>query len=103
MSSSCMCCLIGLDRLRPAAESGGARGWPSHLASRERRQSCTRSQGHLKPQNRTVLRATLMWSLQGAALAIGQWDGERDAELLTDAPGDVPVAGQVFGHQDVTR
>src|SRR5262245_5902555 len=36
-----------------------------------------------------------------AALAIGQGNGERDAELLTDAPGDVPVAGQVFSYQDV--
>ncbi len=34
-------------------------------------------------------------------LAIGQWNGERDAELLADAPGDVPVAGQIFGHQDI--
>ncbi len=36
-----------------------------------------------------------------AALAIGQGNGERDAELLTDAPGDVPVAGQVFSYQNV--
>jgi len=36
-----------------------------------------------------------------AALALGQWNGERDAECLADAPGDVPMAGQVFGHQHV--
>ena len=36
-----------------------------------------------------------------AALALGQWNGERDAECLTDAPGDVPMAGQVFGDQHV--
>jgi len=33
---------------------------------------------------------------------IGQGNGERDAELLADATDDVTVAGQVFGHQDVT-
>jgi hypothetical protein len=36
-----------------------------------------------------------------AALALGQWNGERDAEFLADAPGDVPMAGQVFSHQHV--
>ena len=36
-----------------------------------------------------------------APLAFGQWNGERDTELLADAPGDVPVASQVFGHQHV--
>ncbi len=41
------------------------------------------------------------WSLPCAALAIGQGNGERDAQLLTDAPGDVPVAGQIFSYQDV--
>ena len=41
------------------------------------------------------------WCVRCAALALGQWNGERDAECLADAPGDVPMAGQVFGDQHV--
>ena len=41
------------------------------------------------------------WCVQRAALALGQWNGERDAEFLADAPGNVSMAGQVFSHQHV--
>src|SRR5215813_5260874 len=102
MSSLYIGCLIGSDCLRPQQQGGGARDWPSHPASGAQRPSCPRSQGHLRPRNHAVLRATLTWSWPGATLALGQWNGERDTDLLTDAPGDVPVAGHVFGHQHVT-
>ena len=57
-----------------------------------------------------IARLSTRWPLGGrlpvlvqrAALALGQWNGERDAECLADAPDDVPMAGQVFGHRHVT-
>ena len=88
-----------VDRLRPAAEAeapelavGSPVGNGGNLAELKAIAGLT-----------TGSAAPLTWSWPGAALAIGQWDGERDAEFRTDAPGDVPVAGQVFGHQDVAR
>ena len=36
-----------------------------------------------------------------ATLAIGQGNGEGDADLLAEAPGDMPVPRQVFGHEHV--
>src|SRR5215471_9219962 len=50
---------------------------------------------------RTMRCDTVLIRACACALAIGQGNGERDAELLTDAPGDVPVASQVFSYQDV--
>jgi hypothetical protein len=38
-----------------------------------------------------------------ADLAIGEGNGEGDADRLAEAPGDVPVPRQVFGHQHVAR
>ena len=55
------------------------------------------------PHNQAVRRATPPGALPHAGLALSQWNGERDAERLTDAAGDVPVAGQVFGDQHVAR
>ena len=76
-------------------------GWLSHRTRGARRPSCPRVQGWLRPHNAAVRRATRPWCVRCAALALGQWNGERDAECLADAPGDVPMAGQVFGDQHV--
>jgi hypothetical protein len=62
---------------------------------------CPRVPGRLRPHNAVGRRATRPWCGRRAALALGQGNGERDAEFLADAPGDVPMAGQVFSHQHV--
>src|SRR5215470_20029455 len=66
-----------------------------------RRPACPRVPGRLRPHNAAVRRAPRPWGVQPATLALGQWNGERDAEFLADAPGDVPMAGEVFGDQHV--
>src|SRR5262245_15727833 len=63
--------------------------------------SCPRGPGCLRPHHAAVRRATRLWYVRCTALALGQWNGERNAECLADAPGDVPMAGQVFGYQHV--
>src|SRR5438093_6353692 len=41
--------------------------------------------------HRAVLRATWTWSVPRAPLALGQGNGEGDADRLAEAPGDMPV------------
>ena len=85
-----------------SAEGGGTRSWPSPLVGGN---SGTPAPDLQAVAGCTAVRSSvkLPWSWPVAALALGQGNGERDAELLADASSDMPVASQVFGHQHVAR
>jgi hypothetical protein len=68
-----------------------------------RRPPCPSLQDRLRPHRQAVPHTKRPRSLPHAALAISQWNGERDPELVADAAGDVPVSGQIFSHQHVAR
>ena len=81
--------------------SKGCTALSTHIKNTNRRGNPCGCSGRLRNTGLGRSRGAPLRYVQPSEISVGQRDGQQDSGFVAEAPGDVAVAGQVLGDEDI--